>query len=276
MLDFASNIFDHCLQVTKVRVDLNLSLPNRDPNGGEDMVSVAEIGPDLYRISLYVEEFDLQFNHFLVKDDEPLLYHAGLRAMFPEVRDAVASIVDLAQLRWICFSHFESDECGSLNRWLELAPSAEPVCSLVGALVSVNDFSIRPAKGLVDGEVLPTGKYRFRLCRTPHLPHGWDASVLFEETQKSLLCSDLFHQVGDVEPLTGSDVVGRSRQAMEEYQAGILADYAPYTHQTDELFQKLAALKPERLAIMHGSSFEGNGEQSLRDLAIAFKEVFGE
>lgn len=239
------------------------------------MVSVTEIGPDLYRISLYVEEFDLQFNHFLVKDDEPLLYHTGLRAMFPEVRDAVASIVDLHQLRWICFSHFESDECGSLNRWLELAPSAEPVCSLVGALVSVNDFSIRPAKGLVDGEVLPTGKYRFRLCRTPHLPHGWDASVLFEETHKSLLCSDLFHQVGEVEPLTRSDVVGRSRQAMEEYQAGILADYAPYTHQTDELFQKLAALKPERLAIMHGSSFEGNGEQALRDLAIAFKEVFG-
>jgi hypothetical protein len=147
---------------------------------------------------------------------------------------------------------------------------------MVGALVSVNDFSIRPAKGLVDGEVLPTGKYRFRLCRTPHLPHGWDASVLFEETQKSLLCSDLFHQAGKVEPLTKSDVVGRSRQAMVEYQSGILADYSPYTHQTDELFQKLAALKPERLAIMHGSSFEGNGEQALRDLAVAFKEVFGE
>jgi hypothetical protein len=141
--------------------------------------------------------------------------------------------------------------------------------------VSVDDFSTRPARGLADGEQLVTGKYRFRVCRTPHLPHGWDAAVLFEETQKTLLCSDLFHQVGNVEPLTTSDVVGRSVEAMKAYQGGVLADYAPYTHYTNRLFEKLAALKPQRLAIMHGSSFEGDGARALEDLASGFKEVFG-
>jgi len=238
--------------------------------------TVTEIGPDLYRISVYVPEFDLQFNQFLVDDDEPLLYHAGLKGMFPLLREAVAKVLEPSRLRWIGFSHFESDECGGLNDWLEIAPSAQPVCSDLGAMVSVDDFSTRPAKGLADGEKLLTGKYRFRVCRTPHLPHGWDASVLFEETQKTLLCSDLFHQVGDVEPITTSDVVGRSLEAMKSYQAGILADYSPYTHHTRRLFDKLAALKPQRLAIMHGSSFDGDGARALTDLGAAFKEIFGQ
>jgi flavorubredoxin len=236
---------------------------------------VTEIGPDLYRISVYVPQFNLQFNHFLVKDEEPLLYHAGLKGMFAPVRDAVATILDPARIRWIAFSHFESNECGSLNQWLECAPKATPACSVLGAMVCVNDFAIRPARGLADGEVLTTGQYLFRLCRTPHLPHGWDASVLFEERTMTLLCSDLFHQVGDVEALTSSDVVGRSHESLKEYQAGVLAEYSPYTHYTDELFQKLAALKPKRLAIMHGSSFEGDGARALSDLALVFKEMFG-
>ena len=239
------------------------------------MAEVTEIGPDLYRICVYLPDFDLQFNHFLVDDEEPLLFHAGYNAWFPEVQECLSTVIDPARLRWIGFSHFESDECGALNQWLEVAQSAEPVCSQVGAAVSVNDFAIRPPRGMEDGEVLTTGKHRFRLVRTPHLPHGWDASVMFEETTGTLLCSDLFHQVGKVEPLTKSDVVGRSREAMKEYQAGILADYAPYTHYTDSLFRKLAALKPERLAIMHGSSFEGDCEGALNDLAEAFREIFG-
>jgi flavorubredoxin len=239
------------------------------------MSVVTEIGPDLYRISVYVPQFDLQFNHFLVKDDEPLLYHTGMKGMAGLVREGVAKVMDPSRIRWISFSHFESDECGGLNQWLELAPAATPVCGVLGAMINVNDFAIRPASGLADGEVLPTGKYRFRLCRTPHLPHGWDASVLFEETTKTLLCSDLFHQVGDVEPLTASDVVGRSREALKAYQAGVLADYSPYTHYTDRLFRKLASLNPRRFAIMHGSSFEGDGAAALTDLATVFKETFG-
>lgn len=241
----------------------------------EPEATVTEIAPDLYRLSVYAPDFDLQFNHFLIDDDEPLLYHTGLKGMFPLLREAVARVLEPSRLRWIGFSHFESDECGALNEWLAIAPAAQPACSDLGALVSVNDFSSRPALGLADGETIATGKYRFRICRTPHLPHGWDAAVMFEETQKTLLCSDLFHQLGDVEPLTTSDVVGRSTEAMKAYQGGVLADYAPYTHHTGRLFGKLAELKPQRLAIMHGSSFEGDGARALHDLAAAFEEVFG-
>ena len=236
---------------------------------------VTEIAPDLYRLSIYAQDFDLEFNHFLIDDEEPLLFHAGLRGMFAPLRDAVAKVIDPARLRWVGFSHFESDECGGLNDWLAVAPQAQAVCSDLGAMVSVNDFANRPALGLADGETFSTGKYRFRMCRTPHLPHGWDASVLFEETQRTLLCSDLFHQIGKSDPLTNADVVGRSKEAMRAYEGGVLADYAPYTPKTEALFGKLAALEPERLAIMHGSSFEGDGARALTDLASAFKEVFG-
>ena len=125
------------------------------------MAEVTEIGPDLYRICVYLPDFDLQFNHFLVDDEEPLLFHAGYNAWFPEVQECLATVIDPARLRWIGFSHFESDECGALNQWLEVAQSAEPVCSQVGAAVSVNDFAIRPPRGMEDGEVLTTGKHRF-------------------------------------------------------------------------------------------------------------------
>lgn len=135
-------------------------------------MAITEIGPDLYRISTYVPEIDLQFNEFLVKDDQPLLFHTGMKAMFPLVRDEVASVIDPSSIRWIGFSHFEADECGSLNEWLQIAPAAQPVCSTVGALVNVNDFATRPARGMTDGEVLNTGKYRFRFLQTPHVPHG--------------------------------------------------------------------------------------------------------
>lgn len=239
------------------------------------MVNVNEIAAGIYRISAYVPEFDLQFNHFLLVDDEPMLYHSGLRGMFEGLREGIATVIDPAKIRWIGFSHFESDECGALNRWLEIAPQAEPVCSEVGALVSVNDYAIRAPRGLTDGDLLETGRRRYRLCRTPHLPHGWDAAVMFEESSKTLLCSDLFHQAGDVEPITEADIVGRSSQAMRDYQAGVLAEYSPYTHYTEASFRKLANLNPSTLAVMHGSSFKGEGRQALLDLAVEFKDIFG-
>ena len=142
-------------------------------------------------------------------------------------------------------------------------------------LVNMNDFIGREARGLADGETFVTGKYRFRYCQTPHLPHGWDAGVLFEETQRTLLCSDLFHHMGDVEPLTSADVVGRSLQAMKEFQAGILAAYVPYTPITAQNLKKLADLKPKTLAIMHGSSFTGDCARALDELNVMFREVFG-
>jgi flavorubredoxin len=239
------------------------------------MATITEIAPNVYRISIFAPWGDLQFNHFLIRDQEPLLFHTGLRGMFAEIREAVSKIIALPDLRHISFSHCESDECGSLNDWLAVAPQADVLCSQVGALVSVNDFTGREARALADGEVFSTGNYRFRYCQTPHLPHGWDAGVLLEETHGTLLCSDLFHQTGDVEPLTESDVVGRSHQAMRSYQAGILAEYVPYTCLTAKNLRKLAGLKPQTLAIMHGSSFKGNCERALMELDQAFQHVFG-
>jgi len=240
------------------------------------MAITTEIAPNVYRISIFAQWGNLQFNHFLIKDDEPLLFHTGLRGMHAELREAVSKLIPLVDLRHISFSHFEADECGALNEWLTVAPRAEVICGQVGALVSVNDFIGREARALADGETFATGKYNFRYCQTPHLPHGWDAGVLFEETQKTLLCSDLFHQTGEVEPLTSSDVVGRSHQAMKEYQAGILADYVPYTPLTSQNLKKLAALKPKTLAIMHGSSFTGDCAHALDDLNVAFRNAFGQ
>lgn len=239
------------------------------------MAVITEIAPSIYRISIFAPRGNLQFNHFLVKDEEPLLYHTGLRGMFAEIRDAVSKVIDLSELRHIGFSHFESDECGSLNEWLGVAPNSDVICSQLGARVNINDFIGREAHALADGESFTTGKHRFRYCHTPHLPHGWDAGVLFEETQKTLFCSDLFHQAGDVEPLTSTDVVGRSHQALRQYQAGILAEYMPYTSLTGQNLKRLAALEPTTLAIMHGSSFTGDCARSLTDMNVVLHDVFG-
>ena len=238
-------------------------------------MSVTEIAPDCYRISTYIPEGDLQFNQFLIKDEEPLLFHTGMRSLFPTVREAVATIIDPAKIRWISFSHFEADECGSLNDWLQIAPAAQPVCSMVGALVSVNDFAIRPAKAMNDGEVFSTGQHRFRFMHTPHVPHCWEAGLLFEETKGTLLCSDLFHQSGDVEALTESDVIDRARKTLIDYQASPLANYMPYTKHTDGILQGLAALNPRTLAAMHGSTYMGDGARAIRDLAVVMREVLG-
>ncbi|HKS26217.1 MAG TPA: hypothetical protein VJS44_00285 [Pyrinomonadaceae bacterium] len=238
-------------------------------------MAIKEIAPDLYRISNYIPEADLQFNQFLLMDDEPLLFHTGMRSIFPLVRDDIARVLDPSRIRWISFSHFEADECGSLNEWLQLAPDAQAACSVVGAMVSVNDFALRPALAMADGDVLKTGRHSFRFVQTPHVPHCWDAGLLFEETNGTLLSSDLFHQSGDVEPLTQSDVIERARKTLVDYQAGPLANYMPYTKHTDGIMQKLAGLKPRTIAPMHGSAYVGDGERAVRELAIVMREVLG-
>ncbi len=238
------------------------------------MTTITEIAPDLFRLSIFAPQLNMQFCHFLVRDDEPLLFHTGLKGMFPELLKGVSTLIDPAKLRYIAWSHFESDECGALNEWLQLAPQAEPVCTLVGKLVSVDDFSIRPARGMTPDDVLSTGKYRYRFCRSPHIPHGWDAGVLFEETRRTLFCSDLFHHFGDVEPLTSSDLIGPTRDAMKLMQEGPLAGYMPYTKQTEGVLRSLADLKPETLAVMHGSSYSGQGDLLLNQLAGTIRETF--
>ncbi|MGB3400357.1 MAG: MBL fold metallo-hydrolase [Candidatus Deferrimicrobiaceae bacterium] len=239
------------------------------------MTTVTEIAPDVYRISTYESQFKLQFNQFLVKDKEPLLFHTGMKGMFPVVREAVARIIDPATIRWISFSHFESDECGSLNEWLQAAPQAQPLCTVVAALVNVTDFAIRAPRWILSEDVLATGKYRFRLYATHHLPHSWDAGMLFEETNRTLFCSDLFLHGGDVEPLTESDVVGRARKAIVDFQSTQLLNTSPYTVSTERLMRELADLKAATLAIMHGSSFQGDGKKAFLELALVMKEVLG-
>ena len=240
------------------------------------MTQITEIAPDIYRISTFIPEGNLQFNQFLVRDDQPLLFHTGMKGLFPAVRDAVATLLPPDKIRWIGFSHFEADECGALAEWQTLAPEATAVCTLVGKLVSVDDVvARRPAQALADGEVICTGKYRFRMLVTPHVPHCWEASLLFEETQGTLLCSDLFHQNGDVEPSTSSDVVGRFKETLTDYQQGPLANYMPYTPYTESTLQRLAALKPRTLAAMHGSTYVGDGAKALTDVAQVIKEILG-
>jgi len=149
------------------------------------------------------------------------------------------------------------------------------VCSVVGALVSVNDFSLRPARALADGEVLETGRRRLRFLQTPHVPHCWEAGLMFEETERTLLCSDLLTHEGDVEPLTASDVVGRFREGLVAGEQGPLAHAYPYTPHTSETLSRLAALRPKTLALMHGSSFVGDGGQALLDMSAVLYELLG-
>jgi flavorubredoxin len=240
------------------------------------MFKIDEISDDLYRISVFVPEIQLQFNHFLVKDDEPLLYHAGLRQMFPILRAAVETLIDPKLIRWIGFSHFEVDECGALNEWLQIAPHAQAVCSEVAALVNMSDFAIRPALALKNNQILKTGNKQYRFMRTPHLPHGWDAGVMFEETGKTLLCSDLFHQNGDLVALTDKDILEAHKTSMLNYEKGPLMDYTPYNKKTNAMLRELAALNPKTIATMHGSSFFGNCSKALLDLDGVMRDIWGD
>jgi flavorubredoxin len=236
------------------------------------MTTITEIAPDIFRISTYDSSINLQFVQFLVRDEEPLLFHTGLRSMFPSVRDAVAKLIDPDHLRWISFSHFEADECGSLNDWLQIAPNAQAACSTVGALVSLNDFSIRPVRSLQHREIIDTGKYQFQFDYTPQVPHAWDAGLLFETTHQTLLCSDLFHQFGDVEASTTSDIIDRARKTIADYEQSDFPNYMPWTSHTERILQELANLHPKTLATMHGSTFVGEGAQAIRDLSIVMRE----
>ena len=156
-----------------------------------------------------------------------------------------------------------------------MAPNAQPVCSELGAMVNMGDFSNRPAHAMANDAILETGKYKYRFIRTPHLPHGWDAGVMFEETNKTLLCSDLFHQNGNLVDITDKDIVGVHRDSLIEYEQGPLMEYSPYTKRTPIMLKGLADLNPKTLATMHGSSFTGNCSQALMDLDVVMKELWG-
>ncbi|BCH32207.1 hypothetical protein MesoLjLc_41370 [Mesorhizobium sp. L-8-10] len=238
-------------------------------------IAIDEIAPDVYRIASFEPRFGFTFNQYLMRDEEPLLYHTGFRRAFPDTRDAVARLIDPATIRWIGYSHFEPDECGALNEWLALAPQATPVTGTVGASVVLEDYADRPARSLKDDEILLTGRHAFRFLSTPHLPHGWDASLLFDETDRTLFCSDLFLHGGEVSALTESDIVGPARAMMVASLAGPFAHGLVWAPHTQKLFARLAGLEPQTLALMHGSAFRGNGAAALVDLGTAIRELFG-
>jgi flavorubredoxin len=227
---------------------------------------ISEIADGIYRLSTYVPDIappaGFTFNQFLVVGDEPLMFHTGLRKMFLLSRDALSRLIPPERLRWIAFGHFEADECGALNEWLAIAPHAQAAHGQTGCLVSLNDTADRAPRALKDGETIDLGGgKRVRFIDTPHTPHGWDAGVLFEESTRTLLCGDLFTQLGDGPALTDGDVVGPAIAAEDLFQYSCLNPGMGAT------IRGLATLAPHTLALMHGPSFSGDGGAALRGLA---------
>jgi flavorubredoxin len=227
---------------------------------------VSEIADGIYRLSTFVPQIappaGFTFNQFLIAGDEPLLFHTGLRKMFPLVRSAVSRLVPPERLRWIAFGHYEADECGAMNEWLAVAPQAEVAHGQTGCLVSLNDMADRAPRVLNDGETIDLGGgKRVRYLDTPHIPHGWEAGVLYEETTGTLLCGDLFTQLGDGAALTEGDIVGPAIAAEDMFQ------YSSLNLRMGSTIRGLATLAPRTLALMHGPSFAGDGAAALRALA---------
>ena len=226
---------------------------------------VDEIAAGIFRLSTHTPDVappaGFTFNQFLIKADQPLLFHCGQRALFPLVSAAVARIVPLDKLRWISFGHVESDECGAMNLWLAAAPDAQVVFNPLGCDLSINDLADRPPRALAEDEVLDLGGKRVRLIATPHVPHNWEAQVLYEETTGTLFCGDLFTHVGNVAPVTEDDIADAAMAAEDMFGATSLG---PLTAPT---LRRLADLSPRTLALMHGSSFRGDGRQALLALA---------
>jgi len=232
-------------------------------------IRIDEIADRIYRFSTFVAGIGpagFTFNQYLVDDYQPLVFHTGQRAAFPELAEAVGSIVSLERLRWVTFGHVEADECGAMNQLLAAAPQAEVAHGALGCMVSLNDLADRPPVPLTDGQVLDLGRHRIRHIDTPHVPHGWEARVLYEETTDTLLCGDLFTQLGDGPALTSDDIVEAAGHAEDVFGASCL------TPNTAPTIRRLAELTPTTLAVMHGSCFSGDGSKALHALADDYEK----
>ncbi|HEU0073287.1 MAG TPA: MBL fold metallo-hydrolase [Dehalococcoidia bacterium] len=220
---------------------------------------VHEIAPDIFRIATYREGGGVTFVQFLIRDDEPLLYHTGGRAIFDETREALNSLIDLAKLRYIGWSHLEADECGALNDFLGVAPNAEPVQGPLGS--RAGDFFTKPIRAIADGETLDLGQRRLRFITTPHVPHSWDAITAYEETTGTLFVSDLFTAFGRTTAVTDKDIVEPALAVLDQ-----MPDYLPVGPHTSRVFERLEALQPNVLAGHHSPTYFGDATQALRDL----------
>ena len=225
---------------------------------------ISEIAAGVYRLSTWIAEIappaGFTFNQFLIDGDEPMLFHCGQRQLFPLVSAAVARIMPLERLRWVSFGHVEADECGAMNLWLAAAPQAQVAFGALGCEISVGDLADRPPRALAEDEVLDLGGRRMRWIPTPHVPHGWEAGVFFEETAQTLFCGDLLTHVGHGPPLTDADILGPALEAESLFHAMTMAPA------TGQILGQLAALAPRTLALMHGSSFRGDAAAALEGL----------
>jgi len=232
---------------------------------------IDEISAGLFRFSTFVPHIappaGFTFNQFLVLGQEPLLFHLGHRKTFPLTAAAVSRVLPLERLRWLSFGHVEADECGAMNDWLAAVPNAEIVHGMIGARVSIDDMADRPAHTIADDEVLDIGDRMLRFIATPHVPHGLEAVVFFEETTETLLCGDLFTHPGNGPAITETDVVAPAMAAED------LFGFSSLSPTTGATLRKLAALQPAALALMHGSSFRGDCSAALRDLADRYDSL---
>ena len=231
--------------------------------------NVDEIAPDTFRLSTFIPDVGptgMTFNQFLIRDDQPLLFHTGHRQLFPLVSEAIGTIVPLEDLRWITFGHVEADECGSMNQLLAAAPDAQVAHGGLGCMVSLDDMADRAPVPLEDGQVIDLGRHRVRHIDTPHVPHAWEARVLFDETTDTLFCGDLLTHLGDVPPLVDTDVLDAAATAEDLFGATCL------TPATAPTIRRLAGLGATTLATMHGSSFNGDTSATLMALADSYDE----
>ena len=231
--------------------------------------NIHEIADSVYRLSTCVPDVapgGFTFNQYLIDADEPFLFHTGPRQMFDLVAPAAAQVIDIERLRWISFGHVESDECGAMNRWLEAAPHSEVTFNSLGCNVSLNDLADRPPVVASDAEPLDIGGHEVLTIPTPHVPHGWEAQVVFDETTGTLFCGDLFTQVGDGPALVhDTDLLAPALSAEDIFQGTSL------TPGTAPTLRRLAALKPRTLALMHGPAFVGDCSAALLELADAYE-----
>lgn len=231
---------------------------------------IDEIADGIFRLATHVPEIappaGFTFCQFLIKAEEPFLFHCGPRGMFPAISEALTRLIPVESLRWIGFGHVEADECGAMNDWLAAAPQAQVVHGMTACMVSLNDLADRPPRPLANGEVLDLGGKRMRYIDTPHVPHGWDAGLFYEETTETLFCGDLFTHVGTGSAVTEEDILEPARAAEEMFHATSL------TAVTAPTIRELAKLQPRTLALMHGSSFRGDGQAMLDRLADFYAE----
>jgi flavorubredoxin len=234
-----------------------------------DGTRIDEIADGIYRISTWLPAAvggrGISINRFLVLGEEPLLFHTGRRADAAAALDAIARVVPLERLRWLSFGHVEADECGAMNQLLAAAPHLEVAFGALGCTISVDDLADRPPRRLTPGEAVDLGGRRLVMVPTPHAPHNQEAQVLFEETTATLLCGDLFTQLGDGPPVAGTCLVEQALDAED-----VLASAAP-GEAVPRALDHLAGLGPRTVATMHGSSFEGDGGAALRQLAGAWR-----